>query len=271
MLISDFVSASDEIATLPIGEARTVNEREAPLMFGPVEDVRSADDRLVAGNIRARLYQPLAPAAGTLVYFHGGGWALGGVDSHDGVTRFLCARTPCRVLAVEYAKAPEHPFPAALEDAWAATRWAARNLPGPLAIGGDSSGGNLAAVVARRARDSEVPLVLQLLVYAALDLRFDSHWMRQYLAGHSADDPDASPVLAEDLRGVAPALLLSCEPDELRPQADAYAERLREAGVEVRHIVYPDLIHSAYRMPAVLPAARQMLEDSATALAKAFA
>ncbi len=255
---------------MPIGEARVVNDREAALMFGRVEDVAFAEDRTIAGGIRARVYQPNETPRGTLAYFHGGGWAVGGLDSHDGVARFLCARTPCTVVAVEYAKAPEHPFPAALEDAWAATRWVAFNLPKPLAIGGDSSGGNVAAVVARRARDSDIALALQLLVYPALDLRHDSHWMRQYLAGHPADDPDASPLVAGDLSGVAPALILSCGLDELKPQADAYAARLEEAGVAVRHIVYPGLIHSAYRMPGVLPGARKMLEDSAEALAAGF-
>lgn len=255
---------------MPIAEARIVNDREAPAMFGSIEEVASADDRTIAGGIRARVYEPKESPRGTLAYFHGGGWAVGGLDSHDGVARFLCARTPCAVVAVDYALAPERPFPAALEDAWAATRWTAFNLPKPLAIGGDSSGGNVAAVVARRARDSEIPLALQLLVYPALDLRSDSHWMRQYLAGRSAEHADASPALAADLSGLAPALILSCELDDLRPQADAYTDRLQKAGVEVRHIVYPGLIHTAYRMPGVLPGARRMLEDSAEALAAAF-
>ena len=269
MLTEQFASLSDELVAMPIEEARAVNDHDAPLMFGPVERVASAEDRMVAGTIRARRYEPVDAAAGTLVYFHGGGWSLGGLESHDGVARFLCARTPCRVLAVEYAKAPEHSFPAALEDAWSATRWAASNLPGPVAIGGDSSGANLAAVVARRARDSEVPLALQLLVYGAFDLRRESHWMRQYMAGRSPDDPDASPILG-DVAGVAPALVLSCGLDDLKPQSDAYAAHLEAAGVAVRHIVYPELIHNAYRMPAVLPGARKMLEDSAKALAAAF-
>jgi acetyl esterase len=271
VLTEQFVSLRDEIETMPIDEARAVNDREAPLMFGPLEAVASAEDRIVAGGIRARHYEPLDAAAGTLVYLHGGGWSIGGLESHDGVARFLCARTPCRVLAIDYALAPEHTFPAALEDAWSATRWAARRMPEPLAIGGDSSGGNLAAVVARRARDSDVKVALQLLVYAVFDMRFDSHWMRQYLGGRSADDPDASPGLAADLSGLAPALILSCGLDELKPQADAYTARLQDAGVDVRHIVYPGLIHTSYRMPGVIPEARKMLEDSAAALAAAFA
>jgi acetyl esterase len=110
------------LEVLSIEEARKVNAREAPLLFGPVEAVASAEDRIIAGTIGARIYQPHAEATGTLVYFHGGGWAVGGLDTHDGVARFLCAHAPCRVVAVDYALAPEHPFPAALEDAWAATR-----------------------------------------------------------------------------------------------------------------------------------------------------
>jgi acetyl esterase/lipase len=271
LLNSKFVSLGDELETMPIAQARKVNDLEAPLMFGPVDEVRSAAEGLASGSVRIRTYEPLGVARGTLVYFHGGGWSLGGLDSHDGVTRFLCRHGGCTVVAVEYRKAPEHRFPAALDDAWTATRWAAEHPRRPVAVGGDSSGGNLAAVVARRARDAGLKLSLQLLVYPALDLRFDSHWMRQYLGRHTAEDPDASPTLAPDLAGVAPALILSCGLDSLKPQADAYASRLEAAGVTVRHIVYPDLIHSAYRMPAVLPGARRMLEDSAAAVAGVFA
>jgi acetyl esterase len=248
-----------------------VNEREAPVMFGPVEEVGHVEDRMLADGLRVRVYEPAARGRATLVYLHGGGWAVGGLDSHDGVVRFLCRHAGCTVVAVDYRLAPEHPYPAALEDAWAATRWAAENMQPPLAVGGDSSGGNLAAVVARRARDSGIALAVQLLVYPALDLSVDSYWMRLYLGGQPADDPDASPLRAGDLTRLAPALILSCGLDELKPQADAYADRLASAGVDVRHLVYPDLIHNAYRMPGVLPSARRMLEDSADALQRAFA
>ena len=251
---------------MPIVEARALNDREAAVMFGPAEEVNLVEPL----TSRMRLYEPDPATNGWFIYFHGGGWAVGGFKSHDGVARFLCNHAGCAVVAVDYRLAPEYPFPAALEDAWEATQWVAANTAAPIAVGGDSSGGNLAAVVARRARDSDLPLAMQLLVYPALDLRYDSHWMRQYLAGHSADDPDASPLLASDLRGVAPAVILSCGLDELKPQADAYVARLEEAGVAVRHIVYPGLIHNAYRMPGVLPGARKMLEDSAGALAAAF-
>jgi len=256
----------EHLEEMSIEEAREATDRELPMMFGPVEEVglvQQLDERM-------RLYEPLGASSGWLVYFHGGGWAVGSLDSHDGVARHLCSQARCAVVAVDYRLAPEHPFPAALEDAWEATRQVAGTTTERVAVGGDSAGGNLAAVVARRARDSNIAVALQLLVYPALDLRWNSHWMSQYLDGHPATDPDASPVLAGDLAGVAPALILSCGGDELKPQADAYAERLEAAGVPVRHIVYPDLIHNAYCMPGVLPGARKMLEDSAEALAASF-
>jgi acetyl esterase len=268
-VLAEFASL-DGLEAMPIETAREVNDREAAVMFGPVDEVGAIENRLVEGSIPVRAYQPQGSARGTLVYFHGGGWAVGGLESHDGVARFLCRHAGCTVVAVDYRLAPEHRFPAALDDAWAAAGWAFAQMHGPFAVGGDSSGGNLAAVVARRARDHGTELALQLLVYAALDLSRDSHWMRQYLGGQPADDPDASPLSATDLGGLAPALILSCGLDDLRPQADAYEQDLSRAGVEVRHLVYPDLIHGAYRMPAVLPGARRMLEDSAAGLARAF-
>ena len=207
----------------------------------------------------------------TIFFVHGGAFVSCPAPTYTFYAAWLVRATGARAFVVDYRLAPEHRFPAALEDAWAATRWASGHAGGPLAIGGDSSGGNLAAVVARRARDHGIHLVLQLLVYPALDLTGDVYWFRQYLGEHTAADPDASPLLAGDLGGVAPALILSCELDELRPQAAAYEHALSRAGVPVRHVVYPGLIHTAYRMPGVLPGARRMLEDSAAALADAFA
>jgi acetyl esterase len=205
---------------------------------------------------------------------------VGSLDSHDGVARFLAGHGRCLVVSVDYRLAPENRFPAALEDAWAATRWVHEHAAeiggdaGRLAVGGDSSGGNLAAVVALRARDAGLPLALQVLVYPVLDCvgaQDVSYWVSQYL-GTDADamNPEASPLRAADLHGLVPALVLSCDLDPLMEQGEAYVRRLGEAGVPAVHICYPDLIHGAYRMPGVLPGARRMLEDTASALVNAF-
>jgi acetyl esterase len=273
--LSRFVSL-EHLHEMPVGEARAINDREAQLMFGPVAEVGRVRDEVIEGDIPVRIYRPTPPATGTLVYFHGGGWVVGGLESHDGVARHLCRHAGCTVVAVDYRLAPEHTYPDALVDAWDATSWAYRNLEVPLAIGGDSAGGNLAAVVGRWARDREIPLAVQLLVYPVLDLsvqgELENYWMATYLGANqaAAREPDASPHLAADLSGLAPVFLQSCTLDSLWPQATRYEARLREAGVEVGHKVYPDLVHGAYRMAAVLPGARAMLDDSAAALAHAI-
>jgi acetyl esterase len=271
---------------MPVEEARKINDREAVVMFGPVEPVFSVEETEIVDGLRARIYRP-GPEANLpiLVYFHGGGWVVGSLESHDGVARFLCRFAPCVVISVAYRLAPEYTFPTALEDAWLSTTWAVRCAvdagwdANRLAVGGDSSGGNLAAVVARRARDRDLSLKLQLLVYPALDLSAPvrgplaeyRYWVEKYIGPNGdSKQPDASPLRAADLRGVAPALILSCDLDPLREQADAYVQRLRRAGVAAEHRVFDGLIHGAFRMPAVLSGARDMLVTSAAALGRAF-
>lgn len=255
-------------------------------MFGPVEPVFSVEETEIVDGLRARIYRP-GPDANLpiLVYFHGGGWVVGSLDSHDGVARFLCRFAPCIVISVAYRLAPEHTFPTALQDAWLSTTWAVRRAvdagwdANRLAVGGDSSGGNLAAVVARQGRDRDLPLQLQLLVYPALDLSAPiggsweeyRYWVEKYLGPNGdPNQPDVSPLRAADLRDVAPAVILSCGLDPLREQADAYVQRLRKAGVAAEHLVFDGLIHGAFRMPAVLAGARDMLVTSAAALGRAF-
>lgn len=270
---------------MPVEAAREINDREAAVMFGPLEPVVSIEEREIVGGLRARIYRPAAhEVLPVLVYFHGGGWVVGSLDSHDGVARFVANHAGVLVVSVDYRRAPEHRFPAPVEDALASVTWAhehGEDVGGDgarLAVAGDSSGGNLAAVVARHARDRGMHLALQLLVYPALDSRPEAvdhesaWWLRQYLRSEADGlDPDASPLLAKDLRGVAAAFMLSCELDPLRHQADAYVARLREAGVAADHVCFDGLIHGAYRMPAVLPGAREMLTASADALRRAFA
>ncbi len=246
-----------------------------------------------AGTIRARRYTPPEgnPAGGLLVFLHGGGFVLGDLETHDAVCRDLAAGSGVEVLAVDYRLAPEHPFPAGLEDAWAALGWAhdhATELgadPGNLAVGGDSAGGNLAAVTALLARDAGIPLRLQLLVYPATDFHERRPSVQEnagyvlspeamdWFEGHYAPDRAdwrASVILAPDLAGVAPALVLTCELDPLRDEGNAYAERLAAAGVPVTHRQVPGMVHGSLGMGSVVPAARALMDASCAALRQAL-
>jgi acetyl esterase len=264
-------------------------------LFGPADEVASVTD-VEAGGVPARIYRPAGEAGGALVYLHGGGWVVGDLETHDPLCRALAARAGCAVVAVDYRRAPEHRFPAALDDAWAATRWVAAQAsvlgldPARLAVGGDSAGGNLAAVVARRARDAGLPLAWQLLAYPVTVHRFDSpsyielaegygltrrtmswYW-DQYLARpEDGASPDASPLEADDLAGVAPALVLTAGFDPLRDEGEAYAARLEAAGVPTTLVRYDGLIHGFLRMPGAIAAAGAALDETAAALREALA
>jgi acetyl esterase len=235
----------------------------------------AAEERTCA-DLPARLYVPQgvpAPAP-LLVYYHGGGWVIGSSATHDASCRLLAHEARVRVLSVDYRLAPEHPWPAAAEDAHRAFTWAvehARELgadPERIAVGGDSAGGNLAAVVARRARDAGGPLpAFQLLIYPATDFsrpRRASHqtygagyllttermdWFEEHYVPAPADKthPDASPQLADDLAGLPPAHIATAEADPLRDEGEAYAEALRRAGVTVSVRRHPHL-HGFFNM-----------------------
>ena len=226
-----------------------------------------------AGPIRARLYRPLegvAPAP-LLIYSHGGGFCIGGLDTHDDLCRDICRNAGINVLSVDYRLAPEHKAPAAVEDAYAAYRWVLDHPgdvgadPARIAVGGDSAGGNLAAVVAQRCRDEGAPApALQLLLYPVTDLRGryrsrtlfadgffltaeDMDWFTaHYLDGSGVDekDPRVSPLLADDLSGLAPALVVTAGFDPLRDEGNEYAEAMRAAGVPVDLREYGSLIHA---------------------------
>jgi acetyl esterase len=297
----DSLAELPPLETLSVDDARASTEARAPELFGPADEVASTEDRAIPGPngpIRVRIYRPSAPreVLPAVVYFHGGGWVIGSLDTHDGVCRALCARTPSVVVAVDYRLAPEHRFPAAVEDAWAATAWVHERagelmvVPGKLAVGGDSAGGNLAAVIALRARDRGLPLALQLLVYPVCDYDLETPSYREKAAGYGLTraamawfwdhylgpggdgfHPDASPLRAADLSGLAPAHILTAEYDPLLDEAEAYARRLQEAGVPTTLSRYDGLIHGFIRMPAVLARTEQALDECAAALRAATA
>ena len=270
-------------------------ELELPEIWGLPDEVDEVVDLLIpgpAGALRVRVYRPLSTEVlPVVIWFHGGGWVVGTLASHDPVCRALANRTPCVVVAVDYRLAPEAPFPAAVEDAWAATRWVAEEalkLGGDarrLVVAGDSAGGNLAAAVALRARDSGLELALQVLVYPVTDFDLDSEsylrlasglnltrakmawYWKQYLAGADGSHPDASPLRAPELGGVAPALVQTAEHDPLLSEGEAYAARLADAGVPVTLTRYEGMIHGFIRMPALVAEADFALAEIATAIA----
>lgn len=281
------------ITSLSVQEVRQVFHD----MFarGDREAVANVEDRRIPGpqgEIPLRIYTPGGHGPfPVLVFCHASGWVVCDLETHDAPCRALANAVPSIVVSVDYRLAPEYKFPAAPEDCYAATRWAAANAtaihgdPDRLAVGGDSAGGNLAAVVALMARDRGGPaLAHQVLIYPATDTSFDSASYRQYGEGYfltkdlmvwfakhylreaDAVHPYAAPLRAPDLRGLAPALVITAECDPLRDDGEAYASRLREAGVAVRHIRYDGMIHGFLGLPAIFPQARRVIEEVAAAL-----
>jgi len=289
------MTVDEEAAPPPVAQARADMERDTPALSGPGEPVASVRELAVpgpGGEIPVRVYRPdRAGALPVVVHFHGGGWVVGSLETHDALCRALANAAGVLVAAVDYRLAPEHPFPAALEDSVAATRWLVERAqelggdPARLAVVGDSAGGNLAAGVARRERDR---VALQVLVYPVADgglatpsyERFAqgfgltaegmANFWRLYLDGASADDPDVSPVHATDLAGAPPAFVLTADHDVLRDEGVAYARALRAAGVPVEHREYAGTIHGFWRWLARTGLAREAVQDVAAALRRAL-
>lgn len=239
-----------------------------------------------AGGVPVRVYRPAASGPlPTVVFLHGGGWVIGDIDTADPACRMLCRDVEAVVVSVDYRRAPEARFPAGVEDAWAAYQWVAENVDeyggdvGRLAVGGDSAGGNLAAVVAQQAAAADVPLAAQMLVYPPVDLLgdypsrhenppglmtlADMRWAAEHYVGMSEDDPRAaelardprlSPLLAPSLAGLAPAVVVTAEFDPLRDEANAYARALEKAGVRVEHREFAGLVHGFYGLEMFSPA-----------------
>jgi acetyl esterase len=236
-----------------------------------------------AGEIAARRYVP-DDSAGTILWIHGGGWVICDLDTHDAMCRLLANSSGCRVIAVHYRLAPEHPFPAALDDCWDALGWVSEQAgDGPLIVGGDSAGGNLAAVCALRARDRGGPdLALQILVYPVTDGDMSRPSYLEYGSGPETfltvkemewfgklyfSDPqdrtssDAAPLRVEDLSGLPPAIVVTAEYDPLRDDGLAYAARLRGAGIPVTHHHYDDMIHAFFSLVNLLERGNEAVEQ----------
>lgn len=252
-----------------------------------------------AGPIAARVYTPVASggtALPVLVYFHGGGFVIGDLDTHDAICRQIANESGGKVVAIDYRLAPEHKFPAAADDCYAATKWIESNAqtlsvdPNRIAVGGDSAGGNLAAVVALLAKQKGGPrLVFQLLIYPVTQYRANTNSMNEFAVGYFLEkksmewffdqytdpsiDPNdirVSPLAAPDLAGLPRAYVITAGFDPLKDEGKAYADKLNRAGVAAVYIDYPSMIHGFFGMSAVLPQARQAIADASAALRKAF-
>jgi acetyl esterase len=288
-----------------------------PLFSGPVEAARQAldlwveadvfekpevatEDRHIpglGGDLAVRFYTPAGETPmPLLVFFHGGGWVIGSIDSHDRICRELATEGGCVVASVAYRLAPENKFPAAAEDAYAATTWVAEHAaelgvdPDRVAVGGDSAGGNLAAVTCLMARDRGGPrIAYQLLIYPVTDCVFDDESCRQTPAGSVLDvagmrwfmahymrdqsdvqNPMFVPMRAQSLAGLPPALVVTAEYDPLRDQGEAYGRRLRSDSVPVQVRRYDGMVHAFFGMTPVVDAARLAMTETAASLREAL-
>jgi acetyl esterase len=288
------------LAELPPDEGRAMFKMLTSMEH--CEEVARVDDRLIPGadgDIPARVYTPHAAvgeAHGVLVWLHGGGWVIGDLDTADSTCRALANRAGCVVVSVDYRLAPEHPAPAALDDCMTALAWTVENFEllgvdaSKVAIGGDSAGGNLAALVCQRVRDEFGPDIdFQLLVYPVTDLTLSHPSMDEnaegyfltkasmewfvghYLGDADPKDPAVSPLHADDLSGLPPAMVITAEMDPLRDEGEAYAARLREAGVPTELIRYDGQIHGFVGMATMLDDGKDAIERAGAALRAALA
>jgi acetyl esterase len=275
----------------PLTQQTPEEARQGPRLFaemmgkGPeVASVRDIEIPGPAGAIPARVYEPVPDPPGTVVYYHGGGWVIGGLDEWDAAMRIVANASGARIVHVDYRLAPEHPFPAAVEDAVAGAAWVARELAGgqPIVVAGDSAGGNLATVVARKARDEGGPAIsLQVLIYPAVDTDPDRPYYAQYretkyilnapemawffnhYVPNPADrsNPDVAPLRAESLEGLPPAYIVLAGLDPLLEEGEEYAKRLEDSGVRVTTVRHDDQIHAFFTLPNLIEAGNRALEE----------
>jgi acetyl esterase len=286
--------------TLPIEEAREQDIRGIRATGGTPEEVAEVKDFTIpgeAGAISARIYRPSAegPLPG-LVYFFGGGWALGVLDTADAVARVIANRAGCACVTVSYRLAPENKFPAAVHDCYAGAAWVVEHAaelgldPARIAVGGDSSGGNLTAAVTLMAKEKGTPqFIHQLLVYPNTDATADTDSMRDVTDEHffnknaiawywgmyltspeDGQNPLASPLKAADLSGLPPATVITAELDPLRDEAEEYGRRLARSGVPTEIIRYDGMMHGFFTMIGILDTAREAVNTAAGRLSDAF-
>jgi acetyl esterase len=283
----------------PLSAMSPEDARQLPAILasltGPGPDLHAVRDVEIpgpAGPIPARVYEPVADPVGTVVFFHGGGWVIGGLDEWDTAARLLAQESGAQVVSVDYRLAPEHRFPAAADDSYAAAKWAAAELAGggPIVVAGDSAGGNLAAVTALRAREGGPQIALQVLVYPVVDSDLtsdhyaqyqdthfilntpDMHWFWDHYCPDPADraHPDASPIRAESLGGLPPAFVLVAGNDPLLAEGLAYAKRLEDEGVPVQLVRYDDQIHAFFTLPNLIEAGNAAIAEAGAAIRKVF-
>ena len=299
-VLEAFPMQFDDLGAMTAQEVRALFEQGNP---PPGEDVASVEDLEVPGPdgpLPVRVYRPdgAAVPAPVVVFFHGGGWVLGSIATHDATCRGLANRTGAVYVSVDYRLAPEHPYPAAPEDCYAATCWVADHAadlgvdPGRLAVAGDSAGGNLAAVVCQMARDRSGPAIaFQLLIYPVTDLDLDRwpsmeenadgplltregmDWFARHYVGTLpfTGDPYAAPIRAADLSGLPPAYVATAGHGPLRDEGAGYAEALAAAGVTVGYDNFATMIHGFVGFADVVPAAGEARDRIAAALAAGLA
>jgi acetyl esterase len=297
LLEADELAGAPAMETMSPADARQAAIDGLKATAGNAEEVGRVEDLEIPHPDRPipiRIYTPAAAGPfPCLVYFHGGGWVVCDLDTHDVVCRAIARRAGAVVVAVDYRLSPEYRFPAAVEDCYAATSWVAANSarlevdPRRIAVGGDSAGGNLSTVMCLKARDEGGPaLALQVLVYPVTNLAaFDTPSYREFAAGYhltraqmewfrghylarieEAQSPHASPLLAPDLAGLPPALVITAECDTLRDEGEAYAKRLAEAGVGVTCTRYNGMIHPFFSLGGALGSGRRAIEQVAAAV-----
>ncbi|MHC4401943.1 MAG: alpha/beta hydrolase [Planctomycetota bacterium] len=297
----------DELKSLDVAPLHTLTPQQARAAasadaeaLGPAEPLAEIRDRTVPGpdgEIPIRMYVPEgARPLPAFVFFHGGGWVLGSVDTHDNLCASIANAAGCLVVSVDYRLAPEHKYPASVDDAYAATQWVVENAERigadgrRVAVGGDSAGGNLAAAVCLMARDrAAFELVLQVLIYPIVDFSFDTPSYRENADGYfltrdtmrwfwqcylrtdeDGRHPYASPLRANHFGNLPGALVITAEYDPLRDEGEAYAARLREAGAPVTLTRYDGMIHAFIRRPADFDKAQVAVRQVAAALKEAF-